>query len=291
LTHPDRFAYYQNGQFNIIPLPNQFEACCVGGPDINNIYVGGDDYVTNRKKLFKWKNYQLEDMFFPDTTSSGFGIRNWIGWIYGKSQNEIWIGETRGIVWRYDGNNFTSYILDTTYASNISVRIALKLLIDINNNFCCYLMRDSTNPEQTTGSLLTKFYKYEGNSFQLTYTNYITYPSIYAYYPQNLGKDIFSIINDGIYHFNEYSFNKVLGLGIISEPRPYLTGLNLNELIIIGSRPPDHYPIYCFNWNGKNWSKEIDLAALSIIGLNYTKSQYVIMGTNRLTTEIFVLRK
>ena len=255
------YAFYKNGDFifrtyniNFYPTSN------MDGIDDNNLYLGGFERVYDnrvRYKLLKWNGTDFESILMSDTVS---GINHTFASVYCKSPNEIWLGGRDGTAWKFDGINFSKYIIDTNYGSS-SHYISTRILTDGNNNLCCVHLRDSTNYNVTSGIRYFKFYKFNNNSGEFDLLTSIKYKDQHGSYgpstPRRIGNKMYTVSSEGLFEFDGYTFNKITDIGPILHPHPYVAGTGPNDLMISGILETNLNQSVClFNWNGKKWSKE-----------------------------------
>ena len=256
------YAYYKNGAFiyssynlNFYPMSN------MDGLNENNAYLGGYEMVDNnrmRYKLMKWNGTDFETIQMTDTLS---GINYYFSSIYYKSPNEMWLGGGNGTAWKYDGVNFSKYIIDTNYGSSTKQHIITYLLNDGNNDLCCVHLRDSTNNNYTSGILYFKFYKFNNNNGEFDLLTSIKYKDQNGSYgpctPRKIGNKMYTVSSEGLFEFDGYSFNKITDIGPIIQPYPYVAGTGPNDIMISGrTEINSNYYAGLYHWNGNKWSKE-----------------------------------
>jgi len=255
------YAYYKNGAFifstynlNFYPTSN------MDGLNDNNVYLGGFESVYNdrlRYKLLRWNGTDLENIQMSDTVS---GIQHKFASVFCKSTNEIWLGGGDGTAWKYDGDNFNKYMIDTNYVSS-SQSIMTYMLTDGNNNLCCVYLRDSTNYNVTSGILYFKFYKFNNNNGEFELLTSIKYKDQNGSYgpctPKRIGNKMYTVSSEGLFEFDGYTFNKITDIGPILHPYPYVAGTGPYDLMISGYESVNGFPTAClYHWNGTKWSKE-----------------------------------
>ena len=74
---------------------NDFFAFCVNGTDINNVYIGGGAYYSQRTKLKRWNGISIEDINLPIDSIGR------IDRIETISANDIWLSTAKNIIYHY----------------------------------------------------------------------------------------------------------------------------------------------------------------------------------------------
>lgn len=283
LGYFDGFSYYKNGEFIYKPFNTNFYSYYMDGFNENNVYLCGLEvlsYLRSRYKLIKWNGVDFETIQMDDTVS---GKNHKFTSIYCKSPNEMWLGGGDGTAWKYDGQKFTKYLLDTVGISdhgNYSY-----LLSDGNDNICCVQVRDSTNPQVTWGIRYFQFYKLNTNSeFELISSKkYINTDG--PAFPKRVGNNMYTATKEGLYEFDGYNFSKVTDIGTIKFPLGYVVGTGPNDLMISGYESFNGYPSAClYHWNGIKWSKENKYLSFNAFGtyLVYVNNMYICVDFNPL---------
>jgi hypothetical protein len=170
--------------------------------------------------------------------------------LYAVSQNELWIGTTKGQVIHLDNSNFVSYRFDTTYA-------VTEFLTDENNNLFFqegkYVYRDTN---VISYSSYEKIYKYETDNWDSVFYYVSLNGDNDFYYPKQVANHICSLLHNKIYLFNGSSFVEAMTVqeGIVTY-RPFIGGSSMSDLMI-GASCQYQNSALLFHWNGNRWSRE-----------------------------------
>ena len=262
-----QLAYIQGNNVKYFFYGDNFQALSINGYDNNNIYIGGTDFYapTNQEKprLKKWIGDGFQEIPIPDTSNKG----NWIGHIFFVSENELWLGCRKGLIYRYDGLNFTKYIFDTTYEYGYFLR-------DEYGTLFCSQYRDSFNAIGTYGKFWFQFYKFINNNWELTSSHIFETGVSQRLYPVNVGNEMLAVGEDGIYKFDGINFWKIINLSQFNPGFP-IGGTGSNNLMVWGNTKIYTGNYYFFHWNGNKWSVENKMFPISIVIIRYVENTFV----------------
>ena len=245
---------------------NSFYPITMGSYDKNNIYIGGDDNSVSsengKPRMKKWNGSIFDEIPIKDSTNRHYQISS----IQAKSENEIWMGSTRGDLIHYNNGSFEFLRIDTTFIFTL-------FGTDEMGNF--YSVAQKTVFDSLTSNYLN-IYKKVNNTWDWTlvfsekYTGY----DINEIQPSSINFEISGFKNNNIVKFNGNSFHEIFNIKpFTAYPVIPLSDTNTNQFLIPGKIKNDGY--WLFHWNGIQWSKEVYFPELQIFDLGFRKIQNV----------------
>jgi hypothetical protein len=223
-------------------MPYYFASYCISGYDENNIYIGG--YTYDRAMLLKWNGSSFTDYIVTDTAEPASNFYS----IITMNRDDVWLGCTKGKVYRFDGSSYHPYRFDTSYW------YIMPLIKDASNNLY-FTGKINYVSGMTVDSTLIEFQKYDNNSWSILYSS--IWPGGGYLYPQNAGTDIIAVDHDVIYNFNGSDFIPAIPMKSFLGLDAEVSGSSIGDFITIGYDFQTRKD-FIFHWNGLSWSRECE---------------------------------
>ena len=238
---------YFNGTHEVLFLPGAFGAYCLTASDENNVYFGGTHIEQNdtyRARLIKWNGASYEHYYINDSADKSQAFYS----IFKRSNNEVWLSAGSGKVYKFDGQGFQKYTLDTSYGGyDIFMKDELGNL---------YYAEKIYYGSPAVDSASTEMFKFDGFNWDRVYYKIRRGGDIYFFF-QNIGSGIFGVGDNVLYKFNGSDFSTVLTVGnAFLMLNGTVSGQSANILMCTGAEIPGSGD-FIFNWNGTWWSKEL----------------------------------
>lgn len=240
LISQSKLIKYDGSSYSSHYWPSSFSSYCISGYDENNVYIGGNSL--GRAMLKKWNGSVFSDYLLVDTvTASNFFT------VYVANQNELWLSSsTDGKVYKFDGNSYQSFLFNKNYW------YIEPFMKDEQGNI--YFSGKIYYQSNSIDSALVELQKYDGTNWEIVFSR--MYPSQQVLFTtQNIGTDIFALIDQSLYKFNGSDF--ILSLNIT----PFLllnnsvSASSFNNAVCKGYDFSSRKDCLFF-WDGNKWSKE-----------------------------------
>jgi len=230
-------------------------ALSMGGYNKNNIYIGGNDNTVANKgmpRLKKWNGSLFEEIYIPDSTNRPYQIST----IFPKSDNEIWIGSTRGDLISYVNGNFQFVRLDSTFAFLFfgtddlqnEYAVASKTVFDSSTIRYLNIYKKSNSSWEWTEIFSEKYVNYDPNEIL----------------PSLMKTSIIGFQNNNIKKFSGNTFVDIFNIEPFDAyPVSQLSDSSINFFLQPGVQQSMD-GLKFFQWNGNKWSKELNLRDLNI---------------------------
>lgn len=241
------------------------------------VYISGanlDPNTYSNTRLLKWDGNSITEVSINVATGSTPSI----GLMYAFSENEIWMCGSMEGVFKFNGNNFDYYELDSGYHVNPIFKVGGQVFCTAFKNY-----RDSTF---TYFKNILNVYELGNNSWTIAYSD-TTETGDSGHYPfpyfSLVNNSMYSRINSTLFEFTGSSFNPVLTSSEFYFG-PELAGQSLMNLMVVGTLFPSGES-EVFHWNGVKWSREMATNELSIFPMNLghrfinIRDHFILMGS------------
>lgn len=249
----NRLIIYDGKDYEVNYTPYYFGSYCISGYDENNVYIGG--YTYDRAMMVKWNGSSFSDYIVTDTAEPA---DNFYG-IIAMNRDDVWLGGTKGRVYRFDGSSYHPYRFDTSYW------YIMPFIRDEADNL--YFTGKIYYGEPSVDSMLIEFQKYNNFSWSVAYRSMWHGGGTY-FFPQNAGKDIVAVGSDVLYKFNGTDFIPAVPMKNFIGLDAEVKGSSIIDLITVGYDFQTRED-YIMHWNGLSWSRECQFYRTGITKLIY----------------------
>jgi hypothetical protein len=225
-----QYYYFSSGEY----------ARSMIGSDINNSYLFGAYSVGNVYKplAWKWNGNGFDQITTSYLHSVDFRVYNGL---YVNS-NEMWIGCSKGLVLKFDGNDFQK----TTYLDSLIVK---NIFIDSENKL--KMLAYNVLLDNDPVVVIYYIFEYQNNNWNQIYSDSTSDKAYYL-----LNREIVGFNEFGILSFDGHSLHKVIDFYNMTYINR-VAGSSINDFVGYGRSNDSPNFGFLFHWNGKKWSKEI----------------------------------
>ena len=242
-------------------------ALTMGGFSNNSIYIGGDDNTlpkNGKPRLKKWNGSSFEEISISNPLNRQYQISS----IFAISDDEIFMGTTRGDIIHYKNETFEFQRIDSTFIITYFGK-------DETGNYYCTAQRDRFDSLTTRNLDIYKKVNAVWNWTKVFSEQYVN--DVNEIRPALMNKEFIGFKLNSIRKFTGSSFAEIFKVDpfyvfIINE----MSDTTINTFLIPGKIYNDlSGDIKMFHWNGSKWSKELSFKESDIDGMTISRVKYV----------------